>query len=362
MRFSWLLNMSAVSGNCGASAPLFCEKSKAHPQSKPHRGFNVVKLDDATLEPAARDWHANIFRYSIPNTNDGWNAALAELPERLDKIKDLGAILVLTLPQIPNEHLKDYPQEAKARLAVFWADDSNLHDLVERWRCIANICKNHDAEVWFDLLNEALNWTEFPSHPKKWEAWSQTIVDEIRRIDKRHPIVIESGPGGLCWGLKEFPLLKGDGIIYSIHMYQPHDYTHQGIADIRNTDLAKAYLERQRPWPGTYGESPAGFWDKAALENALAPAIEFQKRHGVRIFVGEFSAVRWAPNANGYLNDLVEIFEAHGWDWCYHSYKEYHGWSLEHDDNFHYDGTATPATQPTTRAIVIQKFMDRNIE
>ncbi len=355
MRPKEMLCCSVVAG---ATALLACGCAT----TTPLRGFTVGGISDDVLNSAVNDWHADIFRFGVPSTPDKWELFLKELPGRLDTIERLDAVLVLTLNQIPNEAIKEYPKDNKARLAAFWADDANLQDIVERWRRIAVICKDRKAKVWYDLVNEPLNWEEFPKHPKKWEAWSQTIVDEIRTIDTRHPIVIETGPGGLCWGLKDFPLLKGDNIIYSVHMYQPHDYTHQGIADIRNTDLAKTYLERQKPWPGTYGENPAGFWDKARLEEALAPAIEFQKKHGVRIYVGEFSAVRWAPNADLYLRNLVEIFEAHQWDWCYHSYKEYHGWSLEHDDQFSDDKSPKLASDPTARSKVIREYMKRNIQ
>jgi len=335
-------------------------KSTPPAQTK-RRGFTVVRIDDALLDSAIRNWHANIFRYWVPMEPAPWEQFLKAFPERLDRMKELGLTLVLALPQIPNEHIKTYPADNRERLAAFWADEANLQDLVERWQHMAELCKDHPADVWFDLVNEPLNWIEFPKHPQKWNRWAQTVVDEIRQIDARHPIVIEPGPGGLCWGYRDFPLLQGDNLIYSVHMYQPHDYTHQGISDIRNTDLAKAYLERQRPWPGTYGEDPPGLWDRAKLADALTPAVEFQQKHGVRMLVGEFSAVRWAPNAAGYLHDLVGIFERLGWDWCYHSYQEFHGWNLECDDQFSDEPNARFATTPTARAQVIHEFMNRNL-
>ena len=47
----------------------------------------------------------------------------------------------------------------------------------------------------------------------------------------------------------------------------------------------------------------------------------------------EFSAVRWAPGADLYLKDLISIFEENGWDWTYHAFREWRGWSLEAYDN-----------------------------
>lgn len=65
----------------------------------------------------------------------------------------------------------------------------------------------------------------------------------------------------------------------------------------------------------------------------MRPAVEFQRKHNLpRLYVGEFSVIIWAPgrSAYNYLSDLLEIFEAEEWDWAYHAYREWHGWSLEH--------------------------------
>ena len=46
---------------------------------------------------------------------------------------------------------------------------------------------------------------------------------------------------------------------------------------------------------------------------------------------GEFSVAVWAPGGAAYLDDLVSIFEEYGWDWTYHAFREWEGWSLEHE-------------------------------
>lgn len=74
---------------------------------------------------------------------------------------------------------------------------------------------------------------------------------------------------------------------------------------------------------------------RAAMEAALRPVVEFQQRFGVPIYVGEFSAIRWAPNGSAarYLRDAIAVFESHGWDWSYHAFREWQGWSVEHDED-----------------------------
>ena len=49
------------------------------------------------------------------------------------------------------------------------------------------------------------------------------------------------------------------------------------------------------------------------------------------MFVGEFSAIAWAPNAEGYIRDCISIFEELGWDWTYHAFREFDGWSVERE-------------------------------
>jgi endoglucanase len=115
-------------------------------------------------------------------------------------------------------------------------------------------------------------------------------------------------------------------VIYSFHMYRPHSFTHEGVYEDK----------RSIEYPGRIdGE----FWDKERLREEMLPAIEFQKAFNVQIYVGEFSAIRWAPgdSAYNYLRDVIELFEQYGWDWSYHAFRKWDGWSVEHgpDRNDH---------------------------
>lgn len=67
--------------------------------------------------------------------------------------------------------------------------------------------------------------------------------------------------------------------------------------------------------------------DKAKLESPLSHAIVFQQQHNVHIWVGEFSAIRWAGDAAQWIVDAIEIFEKYNWDWTYHAYKGWNGWN-----------------------------------
>ena len=72
-------------------------------------------------------------------------------------------------------------------------------------------------------------------------------------------------------------------------------------------------------------------WDKDYLRRILIPVRTFEKRHGAKIYVGEFSAAAWAPGADEYLRDCTDLFSEFGWDWTYHAFRESPCWSVEHE-------------------------------
>ena len=333
------------------------------------RGFNVSHLDPVNLADARNQWGINAVRYMFPfnlkkstlhlTQQEVWVKLMQELPAGLDAAKKNGLAVIIALPQAGI--LVDDPKlSAAENQARFWSDEANLKWIIDCWKEVSAICANRDQEIWFDILNEPLNRKEMPSYPHQWPSWAQKIIDEIRKTDKVHPIVVEPGPGGLCWGFKDFPRLHGEPILYSVHQYQPHAYTHQGIKDLTNTDLASAYLQTQRTWPGDFKEN-GGVWNKDQIVKELEPVMMFLSRNpDARIYVGEFSAVRWAPNAAQYLRENIEIFEKLGWDWTYHAYREYNGWSLEFDNQYSGVQKPTLADGLTDRGKVVLEFLQRN--
>ena len=345
---------------------IFCQTafSRETAPKKHHtmkRGFNVTNLNDGMLKELKEKWNCNIVRLIVRpnylvhvwhvNYEEAWKRFIKELPQGLDNAKKYGITVVIGLFGIPTEAAKSYPKERNANSGAFWADENNLKVRIDCWKDIAEVCKDRKQDIWFDLFNEPLNWQEMPKSPSKWPRWAQAIIDEIRKIDTEHYIVIEPGPGGLNMGFKDFPLLNDPKLIYSVHQYTPHSYTHQLVGTTKNTDLAKLYKNTIR-WPNSSKRM-----DKKSLENSLKDVIKFQKKHGVRIFVGEFSVVRWAPGGERYLYDCIKIFEKNGWDWVYHGWKESPVWSLEYMDSL---GKSEISKTPTMRAQVVKSFMRRN--
>jgi len=179
-----------------------------------------------------------------------------------------------------------------------------------------------------------------------WQDLAERAARAIRAVDPVRTIIVEPAAWGGPDGLRDLRPLSVSNVVYSVHMYLPHAFTHQGVHQ-KGPPLS---------YPGIVGDR---FWDKAQLVAALGPAIEFQKKYGVHIYIGEFSAIRWAPNQSAYryLKDLIDIFEAHDWDWSYHAFREWNGWSVEHGAERDNDETSAV---PTDRQRLLQEWFAKN--
>lgn len=184
---------------------------------------------------------------------------------------------------------------------------------VDCWRKIARRFKGRRMIYGYDLINE-------PQQTDKavCDYWNtqRRAAEAVREIDPDVTIVMESNGWDSPGTYSYLSPLAMDNVIYQVHMYEPFVFTHQGVM------------------PG-YGKvaypDEAKGWNRAFLEKRLAPVRAFQKKHNARIYVGEFSAATWAPGAERYLADAISLFNEYGWDWTYHAFREWPGWSLEHE-------------------------------
>ena len=99
-------------------------------------------------------------------------------------------------------------------------------------------------------------------------------------------------------------------------------------------------------------------WGKPGTDRDLAE-YDLWLDGRIHIYVGEFSAIRWAPGADNYLRDCIDIFEEYGWDWTYHAYREWDVWSVEHgsDPQDH-----LPTTAPSERKTILLNWFGKNIQ
>lgn len=332
-----------------------------------YRGHSQPRLRGVMIQPKTfeeadikvlADWKVNLIRWQFlwggfPN-GPADTASVEEYIQwmetecqKLDRIlplcKKYGIYVVLDL------HTPPGGRNAASEMPLF--EKKELQDtFVLIWEKLATRYKNNDIIWGYDLLNEPVEGTLRVLNPghTNWRELVLRTIQKIRAIDPDRALIIEPAPWGSPAGLRWFEPIDSPNIVYSVHMYIPHHFTHQGVHS--TTTLGETYP----------GKSEGKDWDKEGLRRALKPAIDFANDHGVHIFLGEFSVIRWAPEGSGvrYLKDCIDIFEENGWDWTYHAFREWDGWSLEHGPN---RDDRRPTTQPADRLRLMKEYFEKNL-
>ncbi|MBI4978139.1 MAG: cellulase family glycosylhydrolase [Spirochaetes bacterium] len=344
------------------------------------RGFNTggAALQRQTFEDAAL-WGANNMRVHLKPISkipagDYWKA-FEQVENDAEKVvsnaRGTGIKVILTLGSFIPGVNRDKNE--------YWTHPDLEQYHVEAWRRIAKrVYPYRDSVYGYDLMNEPLDRSVAPRSPAQWRELAIKITSAIREIDKDTWIIYEPGPGGTFAGFFDLEPLPDTKVIYSGHYYFPHMFTHQGIWNVKNTELTQAMTKVNIPYPLPVEDLKRDTWelsyhrlpdlnvfDKETIAKIAAPAIAFQKKYNVPIYLGEFSVIRWAPKEAGlrYLNDLIEFWESQGWSWSYHAFREYNGWSLEYADAMDWiEGMPVPpmATYLTDRAKLVLGYLKRN--
>ena len=302
---------SASAGGSGGGEPPVC----------PRRGCMLPARDttEEDLDTLA-SWGANLARFQIMRNWSGRddNQDIAEynawVDSRLDNLEKVlrwaearGMKIVVDLHTVPGG------KRSKDGQMNMFEDDNFAEAWIDTWRRIAARFKGDPAIYGYDLVNEP--------HQKervKNDYWTlqRRAAEAVREIDPDTPIVVESDGSDAPSAFEYLSPLRMDNVIYQVHMYAPMLFTHQGVH-------GRATGEK---WP-----DPGNHWDKDFIRETLRPVREFSLRHNAKIYVGEFSAIAWAEGAENYLRDCIDVFEEYGWDWSYHAFREWKGWSVEHE-------------------------------
>ncbi|NMA46438.1 MAG: glycoside hydrolase family 5 protein [Lentisphaerae bacterium] len=306
-----------------------------------YRGFmsGHDMSDEAFATLAA--WKVNLIRYqlhagrrdiSTPEKYLAWlDEAMAELDVVLGRCARHGIKVAIDLHTGPGTI-----RTAEAS-NILVDSEANMATLEEAWRKLAGHYRGNALIYGYDLLNEprVSNYMRGVENP--WQLITERLVAVIRAIDPTTPIITEPN-------FRTFKPVNDPHIIYSPHFYSPHSFTHQGVGD------------RKVRWsyPGWIN---GVYWDKEQLRLSMAEVINFQRRHQVPIFVGEFSAINWAKGADKYLQDSIELFEEYGWDWTYHAFREWDAWSIEHDG---YQFQKVRKSDDNPRKQVLLKALEKN--
>jgi endoglucanase len=312
-----------------------------------------TRLAEADIQHFARNWGGNLLRWQFfeaarkDRPLDQYDAWLDVELDYLDKVLEWcrkhGVMVVVDLHSPPGGEAFEAGY-ITARGDIFRKPEAQAK-FIEVWRKITQRYLGNDIIWGFDLLNEPDD-SMLAEGCLDWQDLAEQAGVAIRAIDPDRTLIIEPNGWGSPAAFASFQPLSLPNCVYSFHLYAPHQFTHQGI---HSNPAGIVY-------PGVIAGKR---WDKDALRQELEPAIAFAARFRVHMFVGEFSAIRIAPEGSAarYLTDATELFEELGYDWTYHAYREWHGWSLEHEGSLR---NPQKAVQPTDRELVITRWFKLN--
>ena len=330
-----------TAGLCVNQQPVY----KGHNLPRLRGAMAGTELTPEDLRFFAEEWNGNLIRWQfmrnwgIPNTDRDtaeYNRWLRGELDNLDNLipycKKYGIKLVLDMHSPPGGRYEN------SDIAMFY--EPIYADLfVKNWKMMANRYKGEDIIWAFDLLNEPTQ----RKTPEEGDDFFRTLQKRaamaIRDVDSDRTIIFAPDDWGLPHSFAKLQPIDMKGVIYTAHVYWPHAYTHQD-----RPDLPKQVYPSEKA-------------NKETLREHLAPVRAFQLAHNVHIYAGEFSAIRWAEGADRYLSDCIELFEEYGWDWSYHAFREYHGWSLEHGSDK--NSLETVETNPRKEAVL--KWFSKNV-
>ncbi len=298
------------------------------PPSWPWRGVSIENIDFSVkkLHDVIRTIPINSVQLRLKprklsevqgiSPDTAWEKSLNWADAMLDECKKTKLVSILTVEGFPIDPQSGYDQTSPQ----FWFSSQNRDNVIEIASSIATHFSHRGPElVAYQLLSEPVLIIGGKSFsPPQWKKFQADIIETIRKKDPNRWIAVAAAPWGLPSSYKNYELLPFHNIVYGAHMYEPHVYTHQGI---------RKYKEKY-----TYpGNIKGKMWDRKRLILSLSSLKSFQLEYGVPVWIGEFSAIRWAPGAEQYVYDLISIFDAYGWAWTYFSLNGWHGWNPDYN-------------------------------
>lgn len=296
-----------------------------YPQSVSSRGplrgvMSPVNPTEKDFEDL-RKWGARLVRYQMVRSTYGWNEArhldFVSYREWLDGRLDLLDKILIWAEKYDMFVAVDLhyaPGGAETRgLRICYRKDC-LDEFLATWRTIATRFKGRSRIYGYDLVNE-------PWH-RRDAAWDyleiqRQAAEAVREIDPDVTIIVESNGMDIPVTFAYLSPLAMHNVIYEVHFYNPGAFTFQGVWGRGRSTAYASY------------PNPVNGWNRDYLINELKPVADFARRHGAKIYVGEFSAAAWLPGAGRWIADSIDVFEELGWDWTYHAFRESPVWDIE---------------------------------
>jgi len=178
--------------------------------------------------------------------------------------------------------------------------------LLPVWAQIAQRYKDRSGYVVYEILNEPHGIND-----ERWGEIQGLVIQEIRKYDKKHAIVVGGTEYNSIAKLSKIPNYSDTNLIYTFHFYDPYLFTHQGASwgsPPVLTNLAGVPFPADRKRMPRIPADLRGTWIESSLNNSYAgdaspsklyrtldTAVSFSIDRDVPVFCGEFGV--FIPNS-----------------------------------------------------------------
>ena len=208
-------------------------------------------------------------------------------------------------------------------------DDGLQRRFIDLWLEIERRYRDFTG-LAFEILNEVRD-----VDPAKWNNLADRTLQAIRANNPDRWVVV----GSTCWNspnrLKNLKVWDDPKVVYTFHMYEPFEFTHQRgvlqpqplycnmVLEYPSADVERYRMCRRLGWNERNAYQGVKAIDREFLLRTLQGAIDFVKAHpGKILWNGEFGTIRHAPAASrvSYMRDIVSICKESGIPYCVWNY------------------------------------------
>lgn len=225
-----------------------------------------------------------------------------------------------------------------------WENDSAYVDRVLTfWQALAKRYANRDPEyLFFEIVNEP----RFLNQTNRWNEIQTHWVRLLRTVAPQHTLIATGNEWSLPSGLLNLkPIANETNTIYTFHLYEPFEYTHQGAAwmgdplsGMRNlpypANTAGCMDAANNATTSTARDAARQYcnsgWNASRLELRLRSMADWRTRYGQPIWIGEFGAYCEYTNADNrgrWLRDARTLAEKYNIGWSIWGYDDCFGFN-----------------------------------
>jgi endoglucanase len=291
------------------------------------RGANAFPRHTVEDLKTLRSWGANLVSFGIESVLE-YEEPFALRPEAfkdidtaVERARQAGLFATVNFRSAPGR--EDFNRDLRQ------FQEFKYHDaFVKMWRETARHLQGNDTVVGYDLMcephpedlfsGEDRSLEVYPAKvkgtPADWNLLARRASEAIREEDPETPIVVNSSGWAYPFTFGYLELTGDPRTVYSVHYYSPRHYTHQKP-------------EKPVAYPGVVPAhvEPEQHWTAEVIVQTLQPVRDFQMKHRVPIFSGEFGCARYAPGVLDFFRDEIDLYEEWGWSWAYWDLR---GWDV----------------------------------